>query len=324
MLKRTTNALLICCGLHICGGLTLTSAHADTLLHQERSVYSTILVKQRGSIVCLQFSVRREQRNQSCRDERHPKRMQFAYAKMIMAALLYLEAPQRVLVIGLGGGTIPTALKELYPTLHIDAVEIDPAVVRVAEQFFDFQPDTTATVFHEDARVFVRRAALRHRNAGTAAQGYDLIVLDAFNGEYIPEHLMTREFLQDVHTLLADGGIVAANTFSISRLYDAESNTYLDTFGTLANFKLTESANRVIFATKGAHHWLAGADHDTYRKHLIERAKALRNVLHPYDIGITRLARILGRKQTTQPDWDLAAPVLTDQYAPANLLSQPQ
>ncbi len=45
-------------------------------------------------------------------------------------------------------------------------------------------------VFEQDARVWVKRAA-------TAPKRYDLIMLDAFNGDYIPEHLMTREYLAE-------------------------------------------------------------------------------------------------------------------------------
>ena len=62
-------------------------------------------------------------------------------------------------------------------------------------------------------------------------QRYDLIMLDAFDHEYIPEHLLTQEFLQEVKSLLAPGGVLAANTFSSSRLYDHESTTYAAVFG---------------------------------------------------------------------------------------------
>ena len=48
-------------------------------------------------------------------------------------------------------------------------------------------------------------------------------MLDAFDHEYIPEHLLTQEFLKEVKSLLAPGGVLAANTFSSSRLYDHES-----------------------------------------------------------------------------------------------------
>src|ERR1044072_4356923 len=92
-----------------------------------------------------------------------------------------------------------------------------------------------------DGRVFVKRAIREGRR-------YDLIMLDAFDHEYIPEHLLTREFLQEVNSLLAPGGVLAANTFSSSRLYDHESVTYAAVFGSFYNLKRD---NRVILAMKG-------------------------------------------------------------------------
>ena len=62
---------------------------------------------------------------------------------------------------------------------------------------------------------------------------HDLIMLDAFNGDYIPEHLMTREYLEETSKLMAENAVVVANTFSISQLYHHESTTYQAVFGSL-------------------------------------------------------------------------------------------
>ncbi len=82
-----------------------------------------------------------------------------------------------------------------------------------------------------------------------ATQRYDLIMLDAFDHEYIPEHLLTQEFLQEVKSLLAPGGVLAANTFSSSGLYEHESVTYAKVFEKFFNLK---RENRVIVARLGA------------------------------------------------------------------------
>ena len=111
---------------------------AARIIHRERSLYSTILVDQRGSLVCLQFSVRSDQRNQSCKDLNRPRDLVFGYAKLMLTSLLLMPDPQRILVVGLGGGTLPMTLNELYPHAEIDVVEIDPAVLTVAETYFDF------------------------------------------------------------------------------------------------------------------------------------------------------------------------------------------
>ncbi|MGA1372376.1 MAG: spermidine synthase [Pseudomonadales bacterium] len=292
--------------LVILGAIMALPPAADArVVHRERSLYSTIIVDRQGPVICMQFSVRRDQRNQSCLNERRPREMLFPYTRMMMTSLLVKPAPRRALTIGLGGGTLPLALDELYPELVQDVVEIDPAVTQVARDWFGFKPSDRVRVIEQDGRVFAKRA--RTQRARTKDAHYDLILLDAFNGDYIPEHLMTREFLEEIRDLLAPGGVVVANTFSISRLYDAESATYAAVFGDFLNLKPWDSGNRVIIATNGA---LPDG------KTLAERAALLGPSLKPYGIRLDELLPVMKRER----DWPADATVLTDQYAPANLL----
>lgn len=275
------------------------------VIHKERSLYQTILVNQEHKLLCLKFSVRREQRNQTCIDRSDPKRMVFAYTKMMMATLLFDDNPKRILIIGLGGGTLPLALNELYPQATIDVVEIDPAVVKVARSHFNFSPTDKVTTHTLDARVFTKRLNLTL----TDESRYNLILLDAFNGEYIPEHLMTQEYFQETAALLAPGGIVAANTFAISKLYHHESVTFESVFGPLLNFTSAETGNRVMIASPSR-------TLDPTSDLVKQRAQQLALRLRPYDIQIEAFPEQLN----TVRDWDTQAKLLTDKYNPANLL----
>ena len=292
ILRRLALALL--------GTALLVPLASAEVIHRERSLYQTILVVKQGRTLCLQFSLRRAKRNQSCLDQRRPERMVLAYTRMMMAALLFDPAPQRILVVGLGGGTLPMALTAIYPEAQLDAVEIDPAVVDVAKRHFGFADSERLRVHVEDARVFTRRAVAGGRT-------YDLIMLDAFGADYIPEHLMTREYLADTRALLTDNGALAANTFAISALYDHESATYFDVFGPFFNLKLPSSGNRVILAAKAGLPSLMT---------LNARAAALAKSLAPYGIEIGSYPRRLN----SATDWAADTRILTDQYAPANLL----
>src|SRR5687767_13974431 len=124
---------------------------------------------------------------QTCMNTKTPDRFVMNYTQMMMSALFVNPEPRSILIIGLGAGTLPRALARILPGAKIDVVEIDPAVVRVAKRFFLFSPDTRTTVIESDGRVFVKRAIREQRQ-------YDLIMLDAFDHEYTPEHLLTREF----------------------------------------------------------------------------------------------------------------------------------
>lgn len=290
----------------LCAGalaLAALPAVADyEVIHRERSLYQTILITRDAARLCLRFSVRERQRNQSCMDPREPKRMVFTYTRMMMAVLLLNPQPRRVLVAGLGGGTLPTALAELAPEAAIDVVEIDPAVLTAARRFFGFQTSERLRVHTSDARVFVKRALRR-------GQLYDMVLLDAFGGDYIPEHLTTAEFLAETRQLLAVDGALAANTFSTSGLYDHESETYRATFGLFFNFKMPSSNNRVVLAKNGPL---------PPKAVLRANADAWRKRLKPYDIAIGRFPALL----SLEVDWDTSKRPLTDQYAPANLLRE--
>ena len=272
------------------------------VVHEERSQYRDIVVTEFNGQRCMLFNVVRGDMNQTCMDLSDPERLIFTYTKMSFAGLLFNPQPERILIAGLGGGTIPMTLRELYPDAEMDVVEIDPAVVTVAKDWFNYQEDAKHEVHVVDARVFIKRAGLR-------GEKYDFIMLDAFSGEYIPEHLLSREFLQEVKTLLTDDGILVANTFSSSRLYDHESVTYRDVFGPFYNFKLPDSGNRIILATPG--------DTLPHVGDLRAPARDLYDRLEPYGINILEFPPRL----SDEPDWDTEARVLTVQYSPANLLN---
>ncbi len=220
------------------------------------------------------------------------------YPKMMLGALYVNPKPQSVLIVGLGGGTIPRALRQLLPETRIDVVEIDPAVVRVASRYFAFNASDKTRVIESDGRVYVKRA-LR------GPQRYDLIMLDAFDHEYIPEHLLTQEFLQEVQSLLAPGGVLAANTFSSSGLYEHESVTYEKVFEKFFNLKRD---NRVIVTRLGAL---------PEREQLRTNAQQFIDAFDKYGFDAAELLPLF----TQERDWNPNARVLTDQYSPANLLN---
>jgi len=269
-------------------------------IHKEKSHYQNIVVRDKGDERCLLFSVKREDRNQTCMDLKKPGRLVFSYTRMSLGGLLLNQNPKKILIIGLGGGSIPNTLSTLYPNSIMDIVEIDSAVLRVAKTYFNFSETENVRVYISDARVFVKRA-------GVKKQHYDLIILDAFTGEYIPEHLMTLEFLSETKRLLTNKGVLVANTFSTSRLYDHESATYQKVFGDFLNFKMPNTGNRVILVRPGD---------PIGQEELRNAAKSLSAALFDFGVDIDRFPLYMSRHK----DWRQDARPLSDQFNPANLL----
>jgi len=270
------------------------------LLHQERSLYRNIFVTQDGDERCMLFRYPRPFGRESCKLLMQPQKLIFDYTQMMLTGLYLNPNPKRILIIGEGGGTIPTALQEMVPDAQIDLVELDKSVDNVARQFFDFKPGSKMRVFIEDGRVFVKRMIPQKPN-------YDMVLLDAFDADYIPEHMLTREFLQEVKSDMAPNGVIVANTFSDSALYDYESTTYRAAFGPFFNLRL---ANRIILGRSGG---ITANDLALARKNaaLVEAEFAKRGS------GSNFLLPLLN----PNVDWDQTARVLTDQYSPSNLLN---
>ena len=105
-----------------------------------------------------------------------------------------------VLCIGLGVGVVP--MEFAREGVRVDVVEINPAVVPVAQRFFDLQPAQLNLVIG-DGRHFVNRCRKQ----------YDAVVLDAFLGDSNPSHLMTREAFAGMRRVLRPGGVLVINCF---------------------------------------------------------------------------------------------------------------
>jgi spermidine synthase len=279
------------------GAGAATSAPSNQL-HQERSLYRNIYVTQDGDERCLLFRARRGLGRESCRLMSNPDKMIFEYTQMMLAGLYLNPQPKRILIIGLGGATIPTALQALAPNAQLDVVELDGAVDRVARTYFGFKPAARTKVSVEDGRVFVKRA-------GRAGASYDLVMLDAFESDYIPEHMLTREFLQEVKAIMAPRGVLVANTWSSSGLYDHESVTYSAVFGDFFNMKL---GNRIIVTQLGG---LPSADTLKHNAEAWESQFGRRGAPASFLLPLMQV----------RPDWDPKARILTDQYSPSNVLN---
>jgi spermidine synthase len=270
---------------------------AETVLHTERSLYRNITVYESDDERCMRFTKQIGAR-QSCISLKNRDSLVFNYAKMMLGALYIQPEPDKILIIGLGGGILTSTLSRILPKAKIDTVEIDPAVVRVAQKYFNFRITPAATVSEEDGRVFVKRAMRK-------GMKYDLIMLDAFDHEYIPEHLLTKEFLSEVKKIMMPGGVLAANTWSASRLYDHESATYESVFGRFFNLRLN---SRVI---------LVKHDGLPSRLEITKNARVLEARLKPFGVGADFLLPLF----STDRDWRIDAKILTDQYSPSNLLN---
>lgn len=101
------------------------------------------------------------------------------------------------LVVGLGAGFVPAGYSARG--IRTDVVDIDPLIPQLARDYFGFS--TSGDVVVADARHFLL----------TTPRQYDYIILDAYNGDLMPHHLISREMFTLIEQHLRPGGVLGIN-----------------------------------------------------------------------------------------------------------------
>ena len=218
------------------------------LEHEEVSAFSRIRVRSDGDVRALTFVRDNGQELvQSRVNLAAPQTLMSPYARGMFASYLYQPRPQRVLIVGLGGGAMVRFLTHHEPQVQIDAVEIDPAVVRLAGEYFGVRAGGNVRVHTADAVAFVESTADR----------YDLILMDAFlrpsggtDATGVPTALKTLAFLGRLKQALAPGGVVAFNVNEHASMAD-DIAAVAAAFGHAVVFRCPPSDNKVVIATEG-------------------------------------------------------------------------
>lgn len=279
------------------------SSGPGNLIYKTNSLYQRVYVYRDGPVMTLRFSKRRPRVIQSQVDLSNLRKHMLPYTRHMMAGLLYNPRPRRVLVLGLGGGVIPRDLHHYYPQAQIDVVEIDPAIPPIAKRLFGFRTGERLRVHVDDGRRWIKK-----RLRDSPGVRYDMVVLDAFNSDYIPFHLMTQEFLLEVRRILSPDGVVVANVFYTNRLFDAELKTFREVFGRCQVFYVPDSTNAMLVSPGKALPTLT-------RGEAMERADGVQRE-RGFHFDLPGVARQL--RESVRPDG--SARVLTDDRAPVNWL----
>lgn len=176
----------------------------------------------------------------------------FEYPNYFHLALAIKPDALRTLAIGLGGGTVVKRMWRDYPDMRIDAVELDPVVVEVAERFFALPSDERIRVFVDDGRHFLE----------TRTYTYDIVIVDAFLGDAVPPALTTTEFMDTLKTRLTPDGAVVYNFMGTvdgegSEPFRALHRTLASAWSRVWVFLVNESTgsdtqNMVLLATDAA------------------------------------------------------------------------
>jgi spermidine synthase len=233
----------------------------------------------------------------------NPDLLLFEYTQNSFISLAFLDwEPKDVLFVGLGSGSMPRYFHRYYPAAEVDVVELDPDILHVAEQYFSFQKTPGMKVHIQDGRMFIKRVKKQ----------YDMIFLDAYKDDFIPFHLTTTEFLQEVKKKLKKGGVVVSNISSPFRnkFFYSMIETCKTVFPHLYIIKgskaINYTNNYVFIATESSTQENA--------ENILREARALQKA-KKFDIDLPMTSWLFAY----YTDYEGNGEILTDDFAPVNM-----
>ncbi|MFL0806234.1 MAG: spermidine synthase [Oceanobacter sp.] len=209
--------------------------------HRRYDEYGVIQVFDDGNKRYLCFGNADEQ---SCLLRSRPEQLQHEYARAMLAVLALIDEIEvhewPVTLLGLGGGTLASALLAVQPQATITAVELRQAVVRVARQYFSLPRTPRLRIEVMDAGAYLRTA--------TAGQAR-LLVSDLYLAEGADPQQLQQEYLEACWLHLAEGGWLVVNLWCEHRDQAAWLCWLKQRFGQVLH-ATTSDGNWIIWAQK--------------------------------------------------------------------------
>ena len=141
--------------------------------------------------------------------------------------------PSSLLLLGLGGGSVISIIRnDLGLSTRITAVEHDPEIIKLAEDYFGIRNFDGVTVFLEDALDFVSKSR----------EKYDVIVVDLLHDRDVPEKFISGDFVKACAYLLNANGMILFNFIILTKNHHRLFNRLVDLFREFANnFSIIEA-----------------------------------------------------------------------------------
>ena len=198
--------------------------------------YTKPFVVDDGTCRYLYFNVRLMQ---SAMRIKAPDDLELRYTQLMMAALLFCPRPRRILLIGLGGGSLAKFCHRRLPGAQLTAVELDPHVIALRDAFMVPADDARLQIVAGDGREYL----------ADVAKGVDLLLVDAFDGCGLAPGFADRVFFERARAKLAGKGVLVINLAGERETYAgliSEVQTVFD--DQVIVLSVPEDGNHILFA----------------------------------------------------------------------------
>lgn len=195
-------------------------AQGDGLLEKRESLYNNIFIFGDRDTVTMTFGQNKRYYTESSMKLSDPSGLTVDYTRLMTVGIAYPPKVERIAEIGLGGGRTVSYLTASLPDTGILAIELDKDVVDLAKKYFKFQETARMRAVVSDGRAYLLKYP----------EKWDVILIDAYRGPFVPFHLLTREFYELVKTRLNPGGVVVQNIEPSTMLFDSATATLKSVF----------------------------------------------------------------------------------------------
>jgi len=162
-----------------------------------------------------------ESATQSAINLQQPHKIILQNLEYAMGCLMFMPPPEKILLLGVGGGSLIHFFRHYCPKASITGVDIDDALLKTMHDNF-MLPRTDALLSYEiaDAQTWVKHDKNK----------YDLIVVDLFNEDSMPQWIVEKEFMQDLKNISGAQGCITWNTLIAT---DQEFNSFYSNLRTI-------------------------------------------------------------------------------------------
>jgi spermidine synthase len=200
--------------------------------------YDKPFLLEEGGMRYLYFSLRFVQSAMRLKD---PDALDLAYTQKMMAFLLFNARPRNVLLLGLGGGSLAKFCYRHLPATQIIALELDPNVLALRDEFCVPADDHRFTVIQGDAARYVAEQAGRT----------DVIMVDTFDDVGVAPSLADGSFYEHAHRCLSANGIFVMNIAGDKAGYASHVDQICRFFGEkVIAMTVKDDGNFIVFAFK--------------------------------------------------------------------------
>ena len=172
---------------------------------------------------------------------RSPNALDLRYTQKMMSFLLFNPHPKRIVLIGLGGGSLIKFCFYQMPSVQLTAIELDPDVIAFRD-VFQLPPDgPRLQVLQTDGARYIEEAE----------KGIDVLMVDAFDKTGFAPSLANREFLQSCFDKLSGNGILVVNLAGEKESYAGLIGDSMHVFDDqVIVFSVPEDGNHIMLAFK--------------------------------------------------------------------------